>query len=147
MFANAAGPALGADRQVAILEGGSLLLPSGRRLYYPGLQLKQDQYGQATYEYGTGRGKSFINGHRLCENIVQAIARDVLAEQALIVQAKTGSTPVLMVHDELVYVVPEADAEAFLATVNAAMRTAPKWSPKLILWSEGAIGDSYGDAK
>lgn len=147
MASGASGEPLGATEQVRVMEGASLLLPSGRRLYYPWLTRKVDQYGRTNYEYGVGRGKSFINGPRLCENIVQAIARDVLAEQALIVQAKTGCAPVLMVHDELVYVVPEADAEAFFATVNAAMRTTPKWAPDLILWSEGGISESYGDAK
>lgn len=49
--------------------------------------------------------------------------------------------------DELVYVVPEDDAESFLALLNAEMRTPPKWLPDIVLWSEGSVADSYGEAK
>jgi hypothetical protein len=52
-----------------------------------------------------------------------------------------------MVHDELVYVVPEEDAQHVLDTVQRIMRTPPVWWPELITWSEGDIAQSYGEAK
>ena len=52
-----------------------------------------------------------------------------------------------MVHDELVYVVPEDESQIVLDTVQSVMRTPPAWWPELITWSEGDISDSYGGAK
>ena len=51
------------------------------------------------------------------------------------------------VYDELVYVVPEAEAESHLTTLLSVMRTPPTWWPELVLWVEGDIADTYGDAK
>jgi hypothetical protein len=52
-----------------------------------------------------------------------------------------------MVHDELVYVVPETYAETLLKELQSIMRTPPAWWPELVTWSEGDIADCYGDAK
>jgi hypothetical protein len=126
---------------------GAVVLPSGRKLYYPDMQLEVDEGGRAQYFYGIGRHKSKVYAGLMCENIVQAIARDVIAEQAVAVRSASGYYPALMVHDELVYVVPEDEAVHHLAVVQGIMRTAPKWLPGIVLWSEGDIADRYGDAK
>jgi DNA polymerase family A len=124
-----------------------LRLPSGRRLYYPNLHLTRDEEGKKQYRYGQGRKESKVYSGLLDENIVQSIARDVIAEQALTVRSLTGYSPALMVHDELVYVVPQEKAEAHLVTLNKVMRTTPQWLPGIVLWSEGDIAASYGEAK
>jgi DNA polymerase I-like protein with 3'-5' exonuclease and polymerase domains len=137
---------------MSLLPDHQILLPSGRKLYYPDLRRevvpgRQTRPGNSEFIYGQGRGQSFINGPRLCENLVQAIARDVIAEHALIIKQKYGHIPALTVHDELVYVVPEDEADEFLVKVNAVMRTPPTWLPGIVLWSEGDIAYSYGAAK
>lgn len=127
---------------------GSVLLPSGRRLYYPDLVSERDEKtGKAQYHYGTGRNRSKVYSGLLDENLVQAIARDVIAEQALTIQLRTGYYPALTVHDELVYVVPEAQAQDHLREINHVMRTSPTWLPGIVLWSEGDIAYNYGSAK
>lgn len=126
---------------------GAVLLPSGRRLYYPALRSTTDDSGRPQFVYGAGRKTAKVYAGLMDENIVQAIARDVIAEQALVVKHITGLSPAHMVHDELAYVVPEADAETTLAALNGAMRTAPSWLPGIVLWSEGDIACNYGDAK
>jgi hypothetical protein len=137
---------LGNGRCIKTLPGNQILLPSGRKLYYPDLnQVIID--GRRNFEYGQGRGKSFINGPRACENFVQAIARDVIAEHALLIRNRYGNVPALTVHDELVYVVPEQEADAFLTRINAVMRTPPTWLSGIVLWSEGSVAESYGAAK
>lgn len=80
-------------------------------------------------------------------NCVQALARDTIADNAVEFFRATGFRPSLMVHDELVYVVPESEAADALATLQGIMRTPPKWWPELITESEGDIADTYGDAK
>lgn len=86
-------------------------------------------------------------GPFIVHNCVQAIARDILLGNAFAIKKRTGLYPVHTVHDELIYIVPEADAEQHLATVQEAMRTPPTWWPELVVWSEGDVADSYGDAK
>jgi DNA polymerase len=135
-------------RRLCTTFAGGIRLPSGRSLYYPGLRQEPDpESGKLQFLYGTGRNTSKVYAGLMDENLVQAIARDVIAEQALAIKASTGYSPALMVHDELVYVVPEAEAVSHLAKVNAIMRTAPKWLPGIVLWSEGDIAYNYGSAK
>lgn len=122
-------------------------LPSGRYLYYPNLHTETDDKGKLQYKYGVGRNVSKVYSGLMDENLVQAIARDVIAEQALTIRSETGYHPALMVHDELVYVVPEDKAEVHLATINKVMRTTPRWLPGIVLWSEGDIAVNYGEAK
>jgi len=97
--------------------------------------------------YGEGRNKARIYSGKVTENCVQHLARCVIADNALAFRKATGLSPALMVHDELVYVVPEAEAEALLATLQGFMRTPPVWWPELVTWSEGDIADTYGAAK
>lgn len=126
---------------------GALTLPSGRSLYYPSLRLERDEDGNDNYVYGDGSKKSKVYGGLLDENIVQAIARDVIAWQALQIKAETGLDPAHTVHDELVYVVPDDKAEWAMGVITKWMRTAPPWLPGIVLWSEGDIAGSYGEAK
>lgn len=86
-------------------------------------------------------------GPFIVHNCVQHLARCVIADNAIEVQRLTGHNPALTVHDELVYVTPEAEAEQLLDTVQQVMRTPPAWWPELVTWSEGDIADTYGDAK
>ena len=115
---------------------------------YPDLRTERNEDdNRMEFVYGHGRNKARIYAGKIDENIVQHLARCVIADNALTVQKITGLNPALMVHDELVYVVPEDEAVATLATVQEVMRTPPEWWPELVTWSEGDIADTYGDAK
>lgn len=134
-------------RGMVRVENGAVTLPSGRVLHYPRLEQGRDDAGKVQYSYGEGKNRSKLYGGLMCENLVQAIARDVIAEAALNILAKTGYAPVHTVHDELVYVVPTAEAPGHLARINEIMRTPPAWLPGIVLWSEGDIAGSYGESK
>jgi hypothetical protein len=97
--------------------------------------------------YATGRHKARITGPKCCENIVQALARDIIFDDALLFFKSTGLRPQLRVHDELVYVVPDAEAQPMLDELQRIMRTPPTWWPELVVWSEGDIAQTYGQAK
>ena len=86
-------------------------------------------------------------GPFIVHNCVQAIARDIIADNMFSFYKETGLYPALMVHDELVYVVPENQAESLFDKLQQIMRTPPKWWPDIVLESEGDIADTYGDAK
>jgi DNA polymerase len=114
---------------------------------YPDLRTERNDDGRMEFVYGHGRNKARIYAGKIDENIVQHLARCVIADNALTVQKETGLNPALMVHDELVYVVAEDEAEHVLDIVQQVMRTPPIWWPELVTWSEGDIADTYGDAK
>jgi len=83
----------------------------------------------------------------IVHNCVQHLARSIINDHKLAVRKATGRLPAMEVYDELVYVVPEAEAESHLTTLLSVMRTPPTWWPELVLWVEGDIADTYGDAK
>jgi DNA polymerase family A len=115
---------------------------------YPELRKEvNEETGKTEWVYGTGRRKARIHGPKCDENCVQHLARNVLADNMLDVQRQTGYWPVHTVHDELIYIVPEDQAQLMLDTVQAVMRTSPVWWPELVVHSEGSIGDNYGEAK
>lgn len=86
------------------------------------------------------QGEAFIVG-----NCTQSLARDIMAEHAFHIGKKYKL--VGMVHDELLILVPEDQAEQALADTIAIMRTPPEWAPDLPLDAEGGFGDSYGEIK
>jgi len=124
-----------------------LKTPKGM-IRYPDLRKEYNEDFERTENvYGHGRSKATIYGGKMVENIVQHLARCVIADNALDVSRRHGLQPALMVHDELVYVVPEDDAAATLDAVQSIMRTPPTWWPELVTWSEGSTAYNYGDAK
>ena len=123
----------------------ALKLPSGRRIRYPNLQQQAGDRGLEWF-YG-GKKPVKIYGPKVVENIVQALARDILAYQALTLWQETGALPALLVHDEIVLVADESEAEAMLNKTLEIMRRPIPWWPELPLWAEGGIGDNYGSAK
>lgn len=125
-----------------------LHLPSGRIIRYPDLrQEAKEEDGRAEWVYAHGRHKARIYAGKVTENIVQALARDSIFDVALEFFRLTKLRPKLRVHDELVCLFPESEAEQLLELLQSLLRTPPKWWPELIVSSEGDIGQTYGDAK
>jgi hypothetical protein len=124
-----------------------IVLPSGRVIRYPALHQETNDEGKTEWWYGTGRHRARIYAGKVTENCVQALARDIIADNAVEFYKATKFRPVLMVHDELVYIIPESQAKDALEELQKIMRTPPKWWPELVTWSEGDLANSYGDAK
>ncbi len=94
------------------VESGILFirLPSGRRLSYIKPKIELNKFGREAISYeGIGENKQWCRmstyGGRLVENIVQAVARDCLADAMLQVD-KAGYKIAMHVHDELVIIAP-----------------------------------------
>lgn len=88
-----------------------IALPSGRVLSYVRPRMTVNRFGSESVSYegvGTNRKWTRIEsyGAKFCENIVQATARDVLAEAMLRLEKK-GFDIVCHIHDEVVLEVPE----------------------------------------
>jgi hypothetical protein len=136
-----------------------IILPNGLRVRYPALR-------------GTANGYEYINdarvyrkfiaarvaggelpeltwtkiyGGKVVENITQAVARIVVSEQ--MVRIGRRYPVALQVHDEIVCVVPEDQADACKQFMMDVMSTPPKWAPDLPVACEADVGPNYGSAK
>ena len=118
-------------------------LPSGLWQRYEGLKKLVDAEGKTEYVYSTRKGPSRIYGGKLTENICQAVARCVIAEQMLKISKRYKV--VLTVHDAVACIAPEAEAEEAQAYVETCMRWRPDWAQTLPLNCESGVGRSYGD--
>ena len=78
---------------------------------------------------------------------MQHLARNVLADDVLLIKKNLGYNPAHLVHDEWIGIAPEHESITLLAGVQEIMRTPPVWWPQLVTWSEGDIADNYGAAK
>lgn len=124
-------------------------LPSGRRLSYfkPSLS-GNDGYTKIKFQ-GVEQAKKTWGikdtyGGKLVENVVQAIARDCLAEAMLLVSIQH---PIIMhVHDELIAEVEELLSNQKLDQIKRLMNTrlTPiQWAPGLYLKAEGYCSKFY----
>ena len=128
-------------------KGGVLFirLPSGRNLAYVRPRIEIDERfnkDKLTYEgiEGNKWGRISTYGGKLTENIIQAIARDCLAE-ALLRLDKAGYKIVFHVHDEVILDVPK-DAGS-LEEVEEIMGLPIPWAPGLPLEAEAFETDYY----
>lgn len=122
-----------------------LVLPNGMKLHFK--ELEKDQDGFTCLRKKEGRVKRVrMYGGAVVENLSQALAGAYVKEAMVRIHLK-GYRPILQVHDEVVVVADESDAENALRIVNACMETVPSWAVGLPLAAEGDFAASYGEAK
>lgn len=127
-----------------------MTLPSGRGLHYVRPRLEESEVrgrmklgitcegkDQKTKQWG--RTKTY--GSRLFENLVQAIARDVLVNAMFLTDDKQMPI-VLHVHDEIGCELPE-NSPLGLSDLVTCLKTSPLWAPDLLLGAEGYEAKVY----
>ena len=120
-------------------------LPSGRTLFYPKPFLQENQFGKMAIHYYTVGQQSHkwevtsTYGGKMTENIVQAIARDCLAETLSRINA-LGLQVVFHVHDEVII---DAPMDVTVEQVCALMAEPIPWAPGLILKGAGFENGYY----
>lgn len=134
-----------------------LILPSGRELQYPGLHAdtQEDRFGFNTvYKYDDGTRDRYkrvvwkkLYGGLLLENIIQALARDVIGDHIVLterdlIETKAGWV-VGSIHDEILALVKTALAQQSYDRMGAIMATPPQWCFDIPLASEGGFDDVY----
>ncbi len=119
-----------------------ITLPSGRKLCYAQPRIGENQFGGESVTYmGTAASKKWERiesyGPKFVENIVQAIARDLLmyAMQTLRCCFIVGH-----IHDEMII---EADRRMSLPVVCEQMARTPAWAKGLILRADGYECEFY----
>ena len=118
-------------------------LPSKRRLAYPKAKIGMNRFGGESIVYegivvGNKWDKIESYGGKFVENIVQAIARDILAE-AMMRLEKKGFNIVMHIHDEVAI---ESDSSS-IEEINEIMSLVPSWAPGLILDADGFESEFY----
>jgi DNA polymerase I-like protein with 3'-5' exonuclease and polymerase domains len=140
-------------------DGKFMILPNGLYLMYPFLR---GDYNEHTgkledlryYDLETGmkmrftgetdeikKKASWIWGGTLTENIIQALARIIVADQMRIIAQRYRI--VMMTHDEVVALAPENEADECLEFMIETMSTPPSWAPDIPLGAEGGYADNY----
>lgn len=134
--------------EVDLIYGQAFLtvqLPSGRKLFYAKPFLQENRFGKlAVHYYQVGQKTkkwevSSTYGGKLTENIVQAIARDCLAETLRRIDAR-GLQVVFHVHDE---VIVDAPVNVTVEELCALMAEPIPWAPGLILKGAGFENNYY----
>lgn len=123
-----------------------IVLPSGLVMKYPGLRKSEDGEG---YSYLKGYGKERVKtyGGSMTENVVQALARIVVADQMQYLIRVYGYSVVMMSHDEVVLLVPKVGIERAVERCLEVFKTPPDWAKDLPLNAEAGHGKNYGEAK
>ena len=121
-----------------------VVLPSGRRLVYVKPKMGLNRFGNESVTYeGVGEQKKWLRlesyGPKFVENIVQATARDILAE-AMLRLSSAGYRIVMHVHDEVVI---EAPPDTSLENICSVMGQTPTWASGLLLRADGYVCDYY----
>lgn len=126
------------------------VLPSGRPLAYalPRIELRETPWGEMrpglTYQgvnsYTRKWERMDTYGGHLTENVVQAMARDLLSAAMLRLE-DAGYPLVLSVHDEVVADVPESHGS--LEEYLEIMEECPDWAEGIPIEVEGFEGERY----
>ena len=126
----------------------TIKLPSGRKLFYQSPTLTVNKWGGDSVKY---KGMDSVTrkwawtpsyGGKFVENIVQAIARDLLADSMRVANGH-GYKIVMHVHDEMVVEIPEDDAADDLRTLENIMGAPNPWAGGLPLNADGYLTPFY----
>lgn len=136
-----------------------IILPNTLKIRYPALRQMEDGFAYVAdaRAYRNMLKKRVIDGDeikvewtriyggKVTENIVQALARIVVAEQMAAIGQQYHV--VFQVHDEIIIMCDEAEKDVAIQAIERAMSTAPAWAQGLPVSCESGFGYNYGDCK
>jgi DNA polymerase len=117
--------------------------PNSTKLTYHSMRLHD---GSLVFS-GVWKGKKWLDslstyGGHLTENIVQSVARDIMAEAMLRAEVMLSEVPVLTVHDQIDWEVQGAD-ENMPMSLHQCANVVPSWAKGLPIASELHVGVRY----
>ena len=120
-----------------------IVLPSGMSLLYPNLRQQKDKDGRSQWVYGPDATKIYAG--KITNNVTQGTARVVMTDGMLRVAKRY---PVVgTVHDELIAIAPEKEAQEAHKWVLEQMTLEPSYMPGIPLAADGGFHRRYGLAK
>jgi DNA polymerase len=120
--------------------------PSGLAVKYP--DLRANDFGEFTYLFRsktTPDGRKRIYGGQVLENLSQFLAREIITWQVLHIIRRYRV--LLQVHDEVVVLCRESEADECAAFVRQVMSASPPWWPRLVVGCSVGVSPVYGLAK
>jgi hypothetical protein len=108
---------------------GSIVLPNGLKWNYNLQWCESDNRDGGSWVRYVRKGIENFHEGVLVENICQSLARVCLSDLVCTVKDELHARPVLLVHDEVVLIVPDSEAETFKAKLLEFMSTVPVWWP------------------
>jgi DNA polymerase len=126
----------------------TITLPSGRALHYPFPRLARGKFGDPMVVFKDNTAGKFVDcrngqgayGGLWCENVVQGVSRDLLAEALQRLEA-AGYPVVLHVHDEVVCEVPVGIGH--LDEFKRLLTTLPNWAEGLPVAAKVREGERF----
>ncbi len=133
-----------------------LILPNGMLIQYH--KLRKNEGGEWRYLNNRQMNEwAYIYDGKIVENCVQALARIVMTDQMLRIDANLQRWKaqdrsriykvVTSTYDEVVTCIPEERAEETMDMMEREMATPPSWCADLPLKSSGGFAKSYGDCE
>lgn len=117
------------------LRRNEIILPNGMSLQYPDLECTEEGW-----RFGNNHP---LWGGTLLENIIQALARIVVADQMLDIDKLDGVQVVSCTHDEVIAVCHQDIADERFSQCIEIMSTPPAWAPDVPLAAEGGFAANY----
>ena len=132
-------------KDMLLFRKGEIVMANGMALRYPDLQRTPDEKGRAQYSYWDGKKRVKLYPGKICNNVTQGSARNVMAEGIIRIEQRY---PVKgTVHDEALWLALEEEAEESYKWGLQQMTVVPKWMPGIPLAADGGFARRYGDAK
>lgn len=116
----------------------SITVAPGLQIMYRDLQRNEKQEWICTTTHGK---KVYLYGSKITQHLGEALARGIVAEQLLTISKYFPV--VLTVHDSVVYLARDDEAQDALAFGVKVMSTSPDWWPEIPIAAEGTMGDRY----
>lgn len=116
-------------------------LPGGTKLVYHDLHRSNEGDG---FVYTLAGVPKYTYGGKIVENICQSVARNLMV-YAWVNCLDAGYTPVWSVHDELVFIAKDEDAERVAKDVARIMVRNPEWAADLPLGVKTSVADTYAE--
>lgn len=124
------------------VENERVMMPNGLYMQYKDIHWHYDkEKRQGEFVYRHKKDWTRIYAAKMYENWIQCLARSIVAEQAV---AISKAYPiVLLVHDQIMFLVREEEAEEALDFGLTTMRKAPDWCADIPLEAEGHWAKNY----
>ena len=116
-------------------------MPNDLAIHYHQLTADETDDGFRNFRYTSRTGPTSIYGGKFAENLVQSTARTVVAHQALEIAKRYHIAN--LVHDEVIFLAPEDEADEAYKFGVQCLSTPPKWCEDLPVAAEGGYDKVY----
>lgn len=127
---------------------GGIRRPNGLHLIYPNLRMSRDPEMEGRWqvlcEQARDKFPRKLYGGATAENIVQALARDVIVRIMKTLRLELGIFAGLQVYDSIVTTLPENKVDILVPKIREIAQRPVEWLPNLPVSIDIKLGPNYG---